>query len=75
MVKHHVGKWVVTCRDDGRVVIANEHVSNVYDALSLANTDGSFTVGTRIDAYDDVIVTRYELVHIRNVVIDEYFTN
>ena len=75
MVQHHVGKWLVTCRDDGRVVIANNLVSNVYDALTLSNTISAFTVGTALNAYDDTIVTRYELTHIRDVVVAEYFTN
>ena len=75
MSQHHVGKWSITCRDDGRVVIANNLVSNVYDALTLSTAASGFKVGTAAGTHDDTIVTRYELVHIRDVVIAEYFTN
>lgn len=75
MVKHHIGKWLVTCRDDGRVVIANDYVSNVYDALTLSTAVNGFKVGTAVGTHDDTIVTRYELAGIRDVVIAEYFTN
>jgi hypothetical protein len=75
MVKHQVGRWSVTCRDDGNVVISNASISNTFSAQTLVNTDRPFTVATQLASYSDVIVNREELAGIRDVVIAEYFTN
>ena len=75
MVQHQVGRWSVTCRDDGRVVIANASISNTFNAQTILNTNRPFTVATQIAQYSDVIVNRDELASIRDVVIATYFTN
>ena len=75
MVKHQVGRWSVTCRDDGNVVISNASVSNTFSAQTLVNVNRPFTVATQISRYSDVIVNRDELAGIRDVVSDVYFTH
>ena len=75
MVKHQVGRWSVTCRDDGNVIISNASISNTFNAQTILNTNRPFTVATQIAQYSDVIVNRDELASIRDVVIATYFTN
>jgi hypothetical protein len=75
MVKHQVGRWSVTCRDDGNVVISNASISNTFNAQTILSTNRPFTVATQIAQYSDVIVNRDELAGIRDVVVAEYFTN
>ena len=75
MVQHQVGRWSVTCRDDGNVVISNASISNTFNAQTILSTNRPFTVATQIAQYSDVIVNRDELSGIRDIVVAEYFTN
>lgn len=75
MVQHQVGRWSVTCKDDGNVVIGNANVSNTFNAQTLVNVNRPFTVATQLASYSDVIVNREELAVIRSIVSDVYFTH